>query len=329
MIDEKSPTRSVMTNLSLCLTESAARYPDAAVLRCDGVTTTYSMLAADVARFADYLIDGGVEPGYHVGVMLPNGPAFAVVFYGVRRAGGVVVAMNPSLSFRAVEFDSTVTDARILFYGGRRAVATDLAAVTAGTQPVRVGKHGIATLTAGFAGRTQPVDRAEDDIAVTVYASGTTGVPKVTQLTHAALARNGSVIARSLLDLGSDDVVMGYLPLFEGFGLSCGLLAAVVAGATLVLLPRFASRRVLEMIAAERVTVFEGMPAMYRSMLAAAERYKLAFRSLRVCLSIGAAMPADTLSRFEDKFGCTVVQATESAFVDDWLVTGAIGGAEA
>ena len=63
MIDEKSPTRSVMTNLSLCLTESAARYPDAAVLRCDGVTTTYSMLAADVARFADYLIDGGVEPG--------------------------------------------------------------------------------------------------------------------------------------------------------------------------------------------------------------------------------------------------------------------------
>jgi long-chain acyl-CoA synthetase len=318
-----------MTNLSLSLTESAARYPDAAVLRCDDVTTTYSMLAADVASFADYLIDGGLEPGDRVGVILPNGPAFAVVFYGVLHAGGVVVPMSPSLSFRAVEFYSTVTDARILFYGGRRAVATDLAAVTAGTQPVRVGKHGIATLTAGFAGRTQPVDRAEDDIAVTVYASGTTGVPKVTQLTHAGLARNGSVIARSVLDLGSDDVVMGCLPLFEGFGLSCGLLAAVSAGATLVLLPRFASRRVLEMIAAERVTVFEGVPAMYRSMLAAADRYQLDFSSLRVCLSIGASMPADTLSRFEDKFGCTVVQATESVFVDKWLVTGAIGGAEA
>jgi long-chain acyl-CoA synthetase len=63
-----------MTNLSLNLTESAARYPDAAVLRCDDVTTTYSMLAADVARFADYLIDGGLEPGDRVGVMLPNGP---------------------------------------------------------------------------------------------------------------------------------------------------------------------------------------------------------------------------------------------------------------
>ena len=68
-----------MTNLSLSLAESAARYPDAVVLRCDDVTTTYSMLAADVARFADYLIDGGLEPGDRVGVMLPNGPAFAVV----------------------------------------------------------------------------------------------------------------------------------------------------------------------------------------------------------------------------------------------------------
>ena len=154
-------------------------------------------------------------------------------------------------------------------------------------------------------------------------------VPKVTQLTHAGLARNGSVIARSVLDLGSDDVVMGCLPLFEGFGLSCGLLAAVSAGATLVLLPRFASRRVLEMIAAERVTVFEGVPAMYRSMLAAADRYQLDFSSLRVCMSIGGSMPADMLSRFEDKFGCTVVRATESAFVDEWLVTGTIGGAEA
>jgi long-chain acyl-CoA synthetase len=251
-----------------------------------------------------------------------------VVFYGVLSAGGVVVAMSPSLSFRAVEFDSTVTDARILFHAGRRSVATDLAAVTAGTQPVRVGKHGIATLTAGFAGRTGSVDRAEDDIAVIFYDSGTADVPKVTQLTHGDLASNGSVIARRLLDLGSDDIVMGCLPLFEGFGLSCGLLASVSAGAALVLLPRFDSRRALEVIAAERVTVVEGVPAMYKSMLVAADRYQLDFSSLRVCMSIGASMPEDVLSRFEDRFGCMVVQATESAFVDAWLVTGAIGGEE-
>ena len=237
-----------------------------------------------------------------------------------------MVAMNPSVSFRAVEFDSTVTDTRILLHAGRRAVSTDLAAVTAGTQPVRIGKPGIATLTAGLSGRTEPVIRAGDDIAFTVYASGATGVPEVTQLTHADLASNGSVIARRVLDLGSDDIVMGCLPLFEGFGLSCGLLASVSAGAALVLPPRFDSRRALEVIAAERVTVFEGVPAMYKSMLNAADRYQLDFSSLRVCMSIGASMPEDVLSRFEDRFGCMVVQATESAFNDAWFVTGAIGG---
>ena len=83
------------------------------------------------------------------------------------------------------------------------------------------------------------------------------------------------------------------------------------------------------MIAAERVTVFEGVPTMYKSMLASADRYQLDFSSLRVCISIGASMPEDVLSRFEDRFGCMVVQATESAFNDAWLVTGAIGGEEA
>ena len=74
---------------------------------------------------------------------------------------------------------------------------------------------------------------------------------------------------------------------------------------TLVLQPRFNSRRVLEMIAAERVTVFEGTPAMFRSMLAAADRCPQNLDSLRVCLSIGSPIPADALRRFEDKFAGT------------------------
>jgi long-chain acyl-CoA synthetase len=138
------------------------------VLRCDGVTATYSMLAAEVARFADYLIDGGVEPGDHVGVMLPNGPAFAVVFYGVLRAGGVMVAMNPELPRGGVRFD-----------GHRHTDLVSRRSTSGIDRPRRghrrnatraIGKHGIATLTAGLSGRTEPVIRAGDDIAFTVYA---------------------------------------------------------------------------------------------------------------------------------------------------------------
>ena len=140
----------------------------------------------------------------------------------------------------------------------------------------------------------------------------------------------GKIIARSVLDLGSDDIVMGcILPsILKGFGLSCGLLAAVSAGATRCRLPRFNSRRVLEMTAAERVTVFEGVPASSRSMLAAADRYQLDFSSLRVCMSIGASMPADMLSRFEDEFGCTVVRPASPPLWMAWFIAGGIGGEE-
>ncbi len=295
-----------MTNLSLSLTESAARYPDAAALQCDDATWTYSMLADDVARFADYLIDGGLEPGDRVGIMLTNRPAFAVVFYGALRAGGVAVPMNPALSARAVEFYLTITEARMLFFNGRHTIATTLAALTAGRLPIRVGKRGIARLTAGFAGRAEPVSRAEDDTAVIFHTSDATGVPTGAQLTHGDLADNQAFSAGSLLGLGADDVVMGCLPLFERFGMTCGLLASISTGASLVLLPRFNSRRALETIAAERVTVFEGLPSMYKSMLAAADRSGLDFTSLRLCLATGPAIPADMLHRFEDRFGCIV-----------------------
>ena len=113
---------------------------------------------------------------------------------------------------------------------------------------------------------------------------------------------------RSLLNLGPDDVVMGRLPLFHAFGMTCGLIASVSAGATLALLPRFDPGKALEMIAAEHVTVFEGVPTMYVAMLAVGDRYDLDFSALRVCVSGGAAMPVDVLRRFEDRFGCIVLE---------------------
>jgi long-chain acyl-CoA synthetase len=96
--------------------------------------------------------------------------------------------------------------------------------------------------------------------------------------------------------------------LFEAFGMTCGLLAAISNGATLAVLPMFDPGKTLEIIAAEGVTVFQGAPFMYAAMLGAAPYHALNFGSLRVCISSGAAMPVDVLRRFEDRFGCTVLE---------------------
>jgi long-chain acyl-CoA synthetase len=301
----------VMTNVSVFLAEAAEVYPDAVALRCGVESATYSELANDAARLAESLIDGGVRPGDRVAIMLPNGPAFVVVLYGVWYAGGVAVPMSPSQSARAVEYVLTISGSRALLFTSRRPIATTAAAVTAGTQPIEVGKHGISPLIAGFRGRAEPVSRAADDTAVILHTTATSLVPRRAELTHGDLLSNQTVIARKPLNLEPADVVMGCLPLWDGFGMICALLGTMFAAATLVLLPRFNARTALKMIAAQHVTVFEGEPDMYPAILGAADRYELDFGSLRVCMSAGAPLPADVLRRFEDRFGCTILEGYE------------------
>jgi long-chain acyl-CoA synthetase len=304
-----------MTNLSVYLAESANKDPHASALACDDTTTSYSALVNDVARFADYLTYGGLQPGDRVGIMLPNGPEFAVAFYGVLRAGGVVVPLNPTLRPRDLEFYLTITGARMLFLAARHAITNTVAALTAGTQPVEIESHGIAQLTTGFAGRAEPVSRAARDTAVVLPIAETNGTHTV-ELSHGELAGSQAVTAELLLPLGHNDVVMGCLPMTELSGMTCGLLATMFSGATLVLPsfdPALDPASALETIATQRVTVFEGDPAMYVALLDAAHHYDEDLSSLRVCLSAGESLPAQILRQVQDRFGCVVVNADELA----------------
>src|SRR5271163_1537147 len=297
-----------MTNLSLYLVESADMYPGGPALRCDGTTTTFSELADNAARFAAYLGDRGLRPGDRVGVMLANRPEFAMVFYGVLHAGAVVVPIDPLRNAREVAFFLTNTDARLLVFAPSCGAAATAGALAAGVPPIGVGEHTLEQLTSGFLGQAWPVTRASDDNAVILHTSGTTGVPKAAQLTHRTLVCNQAVIARRLLNIGPGDVVLCCLPLFETFGMTCGLAAAISTGATLALLPSFDPGSALEMISADRVTVFEGLSPMYAAMLGATTGHDLDFGSLRVCISAGETMPVELLRRFEDKFDCTVLE---------------------
>jgi long-chain acyl-CoA synthetase len=295
-----------MTNLSLFLTESADMYPGAVALRCEGVTTTYSELADQAARFAAYVCTHDVQPGDRVGIMLGNRPEFAAAFYGILHAGAVAVLLDPLRSARETQMALMNTNARLLFFAASCAPVAAKAALAAGASPIELDYDTLDVLTDDFAGRPRPVSRAADDDAVIVHEFGTTGAPRGAELTHANLVTTQAVIARSVLDLGPEDVVLGCLPLFHAFGLTCGLMAAICTGSTLVLLPGFDARRALEMVAAQRVTVIEAAPSMYTEMLATGERCGLDLGSLRVCISCGPALPGDTRRRYEERFGCVL-----------------------
>jgi long-chain acyl-CoA synthetase len=294
-------------NLAGILTDSAQRRGDAIALKLDDVEVFYATLDGASAHVAGLLKEKGLEPGDRVGVMLPNVPYFAVCYYGILRAGGIVVPMNVLLKGREVAFYCNDPESKVMFVWHDFAKAAEQGAAEAGTECILVEPGKFEQLVGAAAPVIEVADRAADDTAVILYTSGTTGTPKGAELTHDNLRRN-TEIAAGLFDLGEDAVTLGALPLFHSFGQTCGLNATIFAGGCLTLIPRFDPAKALEIIQRDRVSVFEGVPTMYSAMLNLPHADSYDTSSLKVCASGGAAMPVEVMRGFEEKFGCKVLE---------------------
>jgi long-chain acyl-CoA synthetase len=297
-----------MANLGSILERAVTSQPDRPAVRMDDLVLTYRQLHDGAARVTSLLLAAGIEPGDRVGLMLPNVPAFPIAFYGALGAGAVVVPMNPLLKGREVAYYLGDSGAKVIFAWNAAAGEAAKGAADAGAQLITVDEPDLSGPLAGVTPQTSWPDAADDDDAVILYTSGTTGTPKGAQLTHGGLARNASLTAQTLLNNSPDDVMMGCLPLFHVFGLTCGLNATVTAGGTLTLLPRFDPGKALEIIERDAVTIFEGVPTMYAAILHHPAADPSHAASLRLCVSGGAAMPVEILRGFEEKFGCIILE---------------------
>jgi long-chain acyl-CoA synthetase len=294
-------------NLASILLDSASRRGGATALKLDDAEVSYAMLDGASAHVAGLLRDRGVQPGDRVGIMLPNVPYFAVCYYGVLRAGAIVVPMNVLLKGREVAFYCSDPESKAMFAWGDFAEAAQAGAEQAGTDCILVKPGEFEEMVGSAPPVTELAERAGDDTAVILYTSGTTGKPKGAELTHANLRRNVE-IAAGLFDLGDDAVTLGALPLFHSFGQTCGLNATVFGGGMLTLIPRFDPVKALEIIQRDKVTVFEGVPTMYAAILNVADADAYDTSSLEICVSGGAAMPVEVMRGFEERFGCKVLE---------------------
>ncbi len=297
-----------MTNLAHRLEETAKEHGDRPAVRLDDLVLSYDQLLDGARRITALLQSKGVGPGDRVGLVLPNVPPFPVLFYGALGAGAVVVPMNPLLKAREVQYYLEDSGASIVFAWEAMAEEAGKAASQVGIDCVSVEADGFLELLAEHEPVTEIAERDDEDTVVLLYTSGTTGQPKGAELTHANMASNASVSAETLIEVTSEDVVMGCLPLFHCFGLTCGLNAAVTAGACLTLIPRFDAAKALEVIGRDKVTVFEGVPTMYAGMLHVDDASSYDVSSLRTCISGGSAMPVEVMKKFEEAFGCIVLE---------------------
>ncbi|MFF5919891.1 long-chain fatty acid--CoA ligase [Streptomyces flavochromogenes] len=296
-------------NLADLLSRTAGAHGPRVAVELGDRTLTYSELDTLAGRVATMLAARGVTPRDRVAVMMPNVLEFPVLYYGALRAGTVVVPMNPLLKEREIAHYLRDSGAVLVF--AHESAAKEMIAGAEGTDAVVQVVPG--SLTELLSDHTQPAATAVgrgEDTAVILYTSGTTGVPKGAELTHAGLLRNAEITARSLLRLGPEDTVLGCLPLFHAFGQSCAMNTALSVGARLTLLPRFDPALALETVRQRRITVFEGVPTMYAALLAAHVQDPDAYdtTSLRLGVSGGASLPVEVLHGFEAAFECPVLE---------------------
>ena len=277
-------------NLAQLLTDSAAERADRPALKLDDATVTYAMLDDGSARVAALLRERGVQPGDRVGIMLPNVPYFAVVYYGVLRAGATVVPMNVLLKAREVNFYLSDPAAKVLFAWHEFAAPAEQGAKEAGAELILVEPGGFEQLLERHEPDRDVAGRDDSDTAVILYTSGTTGTPKGAELTHGNLLSN----VRTNLEIhefSAGDVTFGALPLFHSFGQTCALNTTIAAGGMLTLLPRFDPGKALEILQRDDVTLFQGVPTMFAAIVHHAGAEEADLSRLRACISGGIPMP--------------------------------------
>jgi long-chain acyl-CoA synthetase len=310
-------------NLAVILSESAQSSPDKPAAVFDGGQLTYLQLDQASDRLAATLAATGIKPGDPVALQLPNIPQFLISYFGILKAGAIVVPLNVLLKAPEVAFHLGDSGARILITWEGILAEAIKGAEAAGLDQVYAVGHAEASggvmpferLLAAAVPRYEMAAREPADTAVVVYTSGTTGRPKGAELTHMQLYMNADIPGR-LFGILPDDVVIAVLPWFHVFGLSSVLNVCVRFGCTMSLVPRFTAAAVLTAVERDRATIFDGVPTMFADLLSCPDLDRYDLSSLRIAISGGASIPAPLLDAFEERFRVLILEGyglTETA----------------
>src|SRR5207237_4899089 len=240
------------------LRESARSKPGKTAVILDQFALTYEQLEGASNQVARSLREASVRPGDRVGLMLPNVPQFVISYFGILKAGAVVVPMNVLLRAPEVAFYVGDSEARVLItWEDFAEEAKKGVAQLSEVKTYVVNKPGSESRPQGTRPFTELMQGSPafdmaatdpDDTAVILYTSGTTGKPKGAELTHFNLFMCCQVGADRLVEFKDDDVGLAVLPLFHSFGQSNVMNTTIYAGGTITMVPRFDADKVLEVI---------------------------------------------------------------------------------
>ena len=300
-------------NLDENLRRSVSNFPDSIAYIYGDTSVTYKELNQQVDRMAAGLSARGIQKGDGVALLLGNSPEFLIAYYGILRLGAFVVPMNPLYTQGEINY--------ILDDSQAKAVIADIS-----VEPrLSEIKEQLENLKLVIYTDAEDQEWAwehlmetnnnvcpstfidQEDLAVILYTSGTTGKPKGAMLTHRNLASNADSISE-LIELHDKDCVVAVLPMFHVFCMTISLNGPIACGATVLILPKFSPRDVVRTIREKKATVFAGVPTMYNFILQLPESTAEDFLSIRVCISGGASIPVELLQKFENKYNISIME---------------------
>nr|WP_219914587.1 fatty acid--CoA ligase family protein [Thalassobacillus sp. CUG 92003] len=301
---------------------TARENPEKSAYTFQGQEKSYQELEGAVTKFASSLHALGYGKGDHIALVAGNSPYFVIGLYGALRAGVTVIPVNPiyttdelryilqngdvkaviTMDVLLEKFEAMADELPDLVHYFVGDTGAGLALENSSLSPKL--KSFTHTLETGSVDFERPV-LDEEDTAVILYTSGTTGKPKGAMLSHRNLYSNAQDVA-DYLSFSSDDRVIATLPMFHVFCLTVALNAPLMNGGTILIVPQFSPQAVFETADQHNATVFAGVPTMYNYLLPTGEQQTHAFRNMRLCISGGSSLPVSLLKSFEELFNVRV-----------------------
>jgi long-chain acyl-CoA synthetase len=319
-------------NLSSVLEHSARLVPDRVAITCGTQQITYAELNTRATRVAAGLASIGISRGDRVVLSCPNLPWFPIAYFGILKAGAIVVPINVLLKPREIAYHLRDSGARAMlaFEGTPELPMAAMARAACDearcdrlvvmpldpARPPSIQAMSVLELMGHDAETFVPPSCEIVDTAVILYTSGTTGQPKGAELTHANMVTNAIAsfdMFAPVIGAGTGQTAaLITLPLFHSTGQTCQMNAGLYGGTRLVLHPRFDPASVLETFEREQIATWIAVPTMYWALLqharAAGTDLSSMAASLKVCVSGGAPMPLEVLRGFEDAFKVRILE---------------------
>jgi len=327
--------------LSILLQEAVEQYAQESAISFFGRTLNYCRLNRLVDQFAAVLHRLGVGKGDRVAIILPNLPQYPIAHYAIMRLGAIIVPTNPLYVERELKYQLNDSGAKAvivlnLLYPRLKAIRAETGVkdiIVTGVKdylppllkflyPIKEKKEGTAVKVKKEPGihffaelMKQKLPPAPgntvslSDTAMFLYTGGTTGISKGTVLTHENLVSNAYQTRTWMWDIrNGKEVILSVLPFFHAYGMTTCMHLALVSRSMALLVPRFDAKQVLGLIQKHRVTIFPGVPTIYIAINNHPDVKKYNLRSIRACISGGAALPVEVQQKFEQITGGRLVE---------------------